>query len=247
MATRWLRRIMVWSVLIGMLLLAVPAFAQTASASVNTGRLNIRGGPGVSYWIITSVPRGTVLPVIGRNAAATWVQVTHSGSTGWVNVSYVILNVGVAYLPITDSGSVPPPAQTATGTVTGAQYLNVRSSPSASATIVAQLAYGNVVTLVGRNAAATWAQVRLANNITGWVNASYLTTTVTVASLPQTDGTGGPITNPPPTGARIHVVQPGENLYRISLRYGVNMWTIAAANNILNLNQIYAGQQLVIP
>lgn len=45
----------------------------------------------------------------------------------------------------------------------------------------------------------------------------------------------------------IHVVQPGENLFRIALRYGVDMNLIAEANNITNVRQIFSGQQLVIP
>jgi LysM repeat protein len=45
----------------------------------------------------------------------------------------------------------------------------------------------------------------------------------------------------------IHLVQPGENLFRISLRYGVTMDSIMAANGLTNSHTIYAGQQLVIP
>jgi len=54
---------------------------------------------------------------------------------------------------------------------------------------------------------------------------------------------------PPPTGQcrYRHTVRPGENLYRISLAYGVPMATIAAANGIVNYNLIYAGQTLCIP
>ncbi len=44
-----------------------------------------------------------------------------------------------------------------------------------------------------------------------------------------------------------HIVQPGENLFRIALRYGLDVTTIARANNISNTWQIYAGQRLVIP
>jgi len=44
-----------------------------------------------------------------------------------------------------------------------------------------------------------------------------------------------------------HTVAAGENLYRISLRYGVSMWAIAEANNITNLNYIRIGQVLCIP
>jgi LysM repeat protein len=51
----------------------------------------------------------------------------------------------------------------------------------------------------------------------------------------------------PAPQSTVHVVQRGETLFRISLRYGVPMDRIVAANNILNPAQIFAGQQLVIP
>ena len=59
----------------------------------------------------------------------------------------------------------------------------------------------------------------------------------------QFDG-GTPV---PPSCRWYHTVVWGENLYRISLHYGVGMWGIAEANEILNLNYIRAGQVLCIP
>lgn len=59
---------------------------------------------------------------------------------------------------------------------------------------------------------------------------------------------GGGTPPPPPSGCRWHhTVVRGENLYRISLHYGVSMYAIAQANHISNLNLIYAGQSLCIP
>jgi len=52
---------------------------------------------------------------------------------------------------------------------------------------------------------------------------------------------------PPPGGGRTHVVQPGENLFRIALRYGTTPQAIAVANNLPNIHLIYAGQVLRIP
>jgi LysM repeat protein len=54
---------------------------------------------------------------------------------------------------------------------------------------------------------------------------------------------------PPPacTCVTSHMVVSGENLSRISLRYGVDMWRIAQCNGILNLNYIKIGQVLCIP
>ena len=44
-----------------------------------------------------------------------------------------------------------------------------------------------------------------------------------------------------------HVVQPGETLFRIALRYGVDVDTMAQFNGIANAWTIYAGQTLMIP
>jgi N-acetylmuramoyl-L-alanine amidase len=220
-----------------------PALAQTATGTVNTGNLNVRSGPGVSYGILATVARGNVVTVVGRNNASTWAQViTATGVNGWVNASYLILSASISTLPITDGSNI-------TGTMTGANHLNVRSGPGVGYSILTRLDYSNVVNVLGRNANSSWVQVSTYYGIIGWANASYFTYSASIASLPVTDGgvvapppTGGPV-----TGQRIHVVQAGENLYRISRIYGVNMWDIAQANGILNLNQIYAGQRLVIP
>lgn len=62
----------------------------------------------------------------------------------------------------------------------------------------------------------------------------------------QIPATGGPA-DPPPPAPRVHVVQRGENAFRIALRYGTTVEAIAAHNGIRNPNLIYAGQVLIIP
>lgn len=44
-----------------------------------------------------------------------------------------------------------------------------------------------------------------------------------------------------------YVVQPGDNLFRIALRFNTTVQAIASANNIANPNLIFAGTTLVIP
>jgi LysM repeat protein len=58
-------------------------------------------------------------------------------------------------------------------------------------------------------------------------------------------GTSG--ATPPPSGSNPYVVQPGDNLFRIALRFGRSMQAIAAANGISNYNLIFVGQPLTIP
>lgn len=62
-----------------------------------------------------------------------------------------------------------------------------------------------------------------------------------------TDAVTGGTNTTNSSGGAIHVVQPGETLFRIALRYGVTLSQLAAANNIANPARIFVGQQLVIP
>ena len=56
-----------------------------------------------------------------------------------------------------------------------------------------------------------------------------------------------PTGSPPPSSSGVHIVRPGENLFRIALRYGMTAQTLAAANGIVNPNRVYVGQRLIIP
>jgi len=55
-----------------------------------------------------------------------------------------------------------------------------------------------------------------------------------------------PIPTEPPV-TTVHVVQRGETLHTIALRYGVTVADIMAANGITNPDRIYIGQRLTIP
>jgi LysM repeat protein len=62
--------------------------------------------------------------------------------------------------------------------------------------------------------------------------------------VPQVVPTAAP---PPSTGEQTHVVQPGENLFRIGLRYGFTAEELAAYNGISNMNLIFVGDVIRIP
>jgi plastocyanin/LysM repeat protein len=53
--------------------------------------------------------------------------------------------------------------------------------------------------------------------------------------------------SPQPCIRAVHIVQPGEDLFRIGLRYGVSPAVLAAFNHISNPNEIYAGMSIAIP
>lgn len=62
------------------------------------------------------------------------------------------------------------------------------------------------------------------------------------------DGTSDSTSSQSAAGQEVsHVVQPGETLFGIAQKYGVDATTIADANNITNRNQLRVGQKLSIP
>lgn len=86
------------------------------------------------------------------------------------------------------------------------------------------------------------------------VFALLLTSTPVAFAQESADPSAPPIPPAPPisaesvqTGATIHTVSRGENLYRIGLQYGVSVQAIMLANGLRNPNLIYSGQRLVIP
>jgi uncharacterized protein YraI len=216
-------------------------YAQAPTGIVNTGALNIRSGPGVSYGVITHVYRNTVLSLLSRNADASWVKVaTSTGVQGWVNARYILTSYPIAGLPIEGT----------TGGITGvvtSYALNVRSGPGTGYGVLTSVYRGTVLTLVSRSYDAAWLKVVLPTGVQGWVSASYVSTSYPVINLPVEGGTPAPPPPPPSPTYRTHVVQAGENLFRISLNYGVNMYDVARLNGITNLALIYVGQVLLIP
>ena len=52
---------------------------------------------------------------------------------------------------------------------------------------------------------------------------------------------------PAPAGDMVYIVQPGETLYRIALRYNMTAWDLASYNQLDTPTVIYIGQRLLIP
>lgn len=86
----------------------------------------------------------------------------------------------------------------------------------------------------------TVAFTRVLGQGTGYAQAAPSGHTTALAEIPpQTTGSSHTI---PLT----HTVQPGENLFRIALRYGTTAQHLMQINNLTNTHWIYVGQQLRI-
>ncbi len=241
-----LKRLVLAVLLAALLLPGLVAAQQGAPvATVNTGMLNVRSGPGLQYGAIATLPYGFGVTLVARNTEMNWVLIAlTTGLRGWVNVNYLYTTYRISDLPIDTTTVVT--GVTPTGTIRNAVNVNVRTAPDPNSTSIAVIDASVTFQLIGRNYNATWAQIRLPDGRTGWINAQFVAGTVPVRGLAPADGSvvGPPVAAP---GATIHVVQPGETLGSIAQRYGVNVYTVAAANGISNINVIYAGQRLVIP
>lgn len=66
-----------------------------------TVRLRLRAEPSLTAPILIRIPANTIVPIFGRNAAATFVRTAYGGFVGWVSSSYVLLNnVRLLDLPV---------------------------------------------------------------------------------------------------------------------------------------------------
>lgn len=123
---------------------AAPATAsdETATVTLSSGRLNVRSGPGTTYGIVAKAYPGDQVTVVGRNAAADWVQIQlpeGDDAIGWVAARYLDLT-DVASLPLsttTSNGPAIAAATPPTAAVTAAVTTPTGAASSATVQAVA--------------------------------------------------------------------------------------------------------------
>lgn len=111
--------------------------------------------------------------------------------------------------------------------------------PPPLGTILYQVTYGDSLNNLAARFNTTVGAIVQLNGITN-PNLIFVGQRLLVPS----SGLPGQVPAPVPTS---YVVLPGDNLYRISLKFGRSIQAIASANNIINFNRIFVGQTLIIP
>ncbi len=139
---------------------------------VNTGNLNIRSGPSINHRIITTVPGGAKLPVIGIASDRLWYQVSSEGGDGWVNSYYTVGRGDFMGIPVTDSTAEAPTIPVAR-VIVNTEHLNIRAGPSASTEIVTTLPGGAELTVLGVARDRVWYLVE-GDFGQGWLNNTYV-------------------------------------------------------------------------
>lgn len=107
------------------------------AATINTGRLNVRQGPGTNFAVITFVSRGNVVQLLGRTADNLWLLVKiPDGRQGWLSAAYVITNVPIGNLPITSGPVTTLPTPTPIAPTTNVWYGEFFNNNSLAAPVV---------------------------------------------------------------------------------------------------------------
>jgi LysM repeat protein len=105
---------------------------------------------------------------------------------------------------------------------------------------------GDVLELIGQKFGVSAEAIRRANGIT---NSRHIYPgDVLIIPVGQDGYQSRPYQHQPRQAhGGYYVVQPGDTMFAIAWSFGVNVYDLAEANGILNLNLIYAGQRLKIP
>lgn len=193
-----LARMLIESILLvaifAILLIPVPADAvqqvdqtsqgvfQSQPYAVSRGTINLRGGPGLGFWIVGTLYPNETVPILGVNGDLSWWLVDTDLGEAWVS-NIAVDAFFAADAPIIDPGPI--------GSVTSGA-LNVRQGAGSNAVSVGRLSNGEQVFVLARNVTGEWLQIRWAYGI-GWVSSLYvaLSGEVNVLSedVPLTDDT----------------------------------------------------------
>lgn len=157
---------------------------STATGKVNASSLNIRAKASTSSDKVGTVSKGATISILA--SSGDWYRIQSGSVAGYVKKEYVTLQ---AY---------------PTGTV-NASSLNVRSSPSTTASAVGKLKRGESVTIT--HTSGDWYKIK-GGGITGYVKQEYIASTLgSTVSKPTAEpedgeegtsaGTDAPATNKP--------------------------------------------------
>lgn len=213
------------------------------------------GGEGVPAVATTIAPPPTTpappaeselsdLEVLGTQAAATATAQAAGGAAGEAGTGETggegeTGGVTPAAVVTSDlGGEIAPPATTPAPPVT---------TGSASCPPTHTVAQGDTLYRIALTYGTTYQELATANSVTNPDQIS-VGQVLNIPSCGGTVSTGGTTTGTAASaGGRTHVVQPGENLFRIALQYDLLWTTLAAANGIDNPNTLVPGQTLQIP
>lgn len=149
------------------------------------GALNLRGGPSVSDSVLSVLPSGATIELLGESSDG-FVEVTTNAGNGWVASEFLLTS--------------PPQAPVETETRFTDDALNLRTGPSVSDSVLAILPMGTKIDLSG-SASGEFVEVTTSTG-SGWVAAEFL-----MASEPAPESTQASLVSWPIEGETWSVLQ----------------------------------------
>jgi uncharacterized protein YgiM (DUF1202 family) len=141
-----------------------PTPVKTGTVVNCTTSVNVRSGPGTTYSVIGSAPKGAKYTVTGQSGS--WYKIDYSGKTGYISSTY---------LSVSSSTPTPTPTPVKTGTVVNCTTsVNVRSGPGTTYAVIGSAPKGAKYTVTGQS--GSWYKINY-NGKTGYISASYLSVT----------------------------------------------------------------------
>lgn len=146
---------MVWTLTIGIFLWIasalspVPLQAAISGTYITTADVSLRSGPGVSYPVLTTLPRGIKIKVVGREDYWLKVESKHGDAPGYIDEQFAAPEGSTE----TSTTTPPPP----TGAYRTLVDVELRQGPGASYPVVARLPSGIKVNVV--RAEGDWLRV----------------------------------------------------------------------------------------
>ena len=139
----------------------IPTVGYVYVTSGNT--VNMRNSPSSSGSIITTIQKNTKV-IVWDSTQNGWFKVLYNGNTGYVMSRYIA---------VTEDGGICT-------VVTSSGSLNIRQTPSSSATVLFTAAKNSIMRLLDYNSVSGWYRVANGNG-SGWAMSSYLQT----SALPE--------------------------------------------------------------
>lgn len=140
---------------------AGPAEANNGFVTITATNLNVRGGPGLSYSVVSKVNKGEKYPILTQEGD--WIKIgLSSGRVGWVAEWFTS--------KVAATNVVNPSATT--GIVT-ADSLRVRTGPGTRYSLAGSLRNGETVTIM--ETSGNWIKIKVAS-LEGWVSKEYIKT-----------------------------------------------------------------------
>ncbi len=209
-----------------------PATREAAAAGTATPNIVPTVPAGAAAVAATPTP-GTEVTTVAVQPTATPTGV-FSELAGAPTATPIPQAAVVTPAPTATSAPVPTAAPAATqpaaaAAATGGKYI---------------VRWGDTLFSIAQRFGVTVDAIKQANGLTSDFIIVGQELTIPGVTVPPQEP-GGPPSEPGRPG--IHIVQPGENLFRIALRYDTTVECLAEANRIVNPWFIYVGQELVIP